>query len=202
MMKLVSSPASPFVRKVRVLIHETGQGDTIEEIPVATTALNPAAEAVAANPLARIPALIRDDGPAIYDSRVICRFLDARVNAGFYPESRLWDVLTLEATADGLMDSAVLISYEMRLRPEDKQFADWIDAQWGKVASAAKVINDRWMSHLRGPLDMSHIAVACGLAYLDFRHDARNWRAGNDALAEWFAEFAQRDSMIATAPEG
>lgn len=200
-MKLVSAAASPFARKVHVLLHETGQTDDVEVRSVATTPLNTDAQVAAANPMGKIPALIRDDGPALYDSRVITRFLDDRAGAGLYPAGRLWETLTLEATADGIMDAAVLMTYEKRLRPPEFQSEDWLDAQWGKIAGAVAAVNSRWMSHLSGPLDMSHIAIASALAYLDFRHDDRKWRKGNDALDDWFAVFAERDSMKASAPE-
>ncbi|WP_204115008.1 glutathione S-transferase [Shimia biformata] len=199
-MQLVYASASPFVRKVCATLHETGQVDDVDLLNVKTTPLTVAQEAAAANPLGKIPALIRPDGPAIYDSRVICRFLDARANAGLYPQNRLWEVLTLEATADGIMDASVLVTYEGRLRPETQQSPDWVAAQWAKVIGALDAIETRWMSHLSGPLDMGQIAVGCALGYLDFRHDARNWRHGHDALAAWYAEFSQRDSMVKTAP--
>jgi glutathione S-transferase len=201
-MQLISSPASPFVRKVRMLLHETGLADQVEELPVATTALATAPEAMAANPLGKIPALLREDGPAIYDSRVICRYLDARAGAGLYPEARLWEVLTLEATADGIMESGVLMVYEMRLRPEGARSAEWVEAQWAKIARVLDALEDRWMSHLAGPLDMAQIAVACALGYLDFRHDARGWREGHPALAAWYEGFAARPAMVETAPVG
>lgn len=200
-MKLVSASASPFVRKVHVILHETGQLDDVEILPVKTTPVATAAEVAAANPLGKIPALIRNDGPAIYDSRVITRYLDARAKAGLYPESRLWETLTLEATADGIMDAAVLITYEKRVRPPEKVFEGWMDAQWSKVERGLAAINSRWMSHLNGPFDMAQIAVGCALGYLDFRHDARGWRKANGALDDWYATFSQRASMIATAPK-
>jgi len=200
-MKLIYAAASPFVRKVCVLLHETGQVDDVELVSVKTSPLASAPEVVAANPTGRIPALIREEGPAIYDSRVITRYLDDRAQAGLYPTARLWEVLTLEATADGIMDSAVGITYENRLRAPEKVSVEWPDAQWGKIARALNVINSRWMSHLNGPLDMAQVAVASALGYLDFRHDARNWRQGNDALAAWYAEFSNRPSMVATAPK-
>ena len=200
-MQLISADLSPFARKVRVLLHETGQLDDVEIVGVATTPINPDAQVAAANPMNKIPALLRADGPAIYDSRVITRYLDARRGCGMYPEARLWETLTLEATADGIMDAAVLMSYEARLRPAEHQSADWIEAQWNKVSGAIAAINSRWMSHLAGPMDMSHIAVACALGYVDFRHGARGWRKGNDALDDWYAVFSERDSMKATAPE-
>lgn len=200
-MQLIYSPASPFVRKVCVLMEEVGLADQIEKLSVATSALNTAPEAAAANPTGKIPALIRTDGPAIYDSRVICRYLDDKAQSGLYPEARLWEVLTLEATADAIMESGVTMVYEARLRPAEKVFDGWVEAQWGKIERALSVINERWMSHLNGPLDMSHIAVACALGYLDFRMDDRGWRKGNDALDDWYAAFSQRASMTATAPE-
>ena len=199
-MKLVSADASPFVRKVRVLLHETGQTDDVELIPVTTTPVNTDAQAAAANPIGKIPALIREDGPTLYDSRVITRFLDDRAEAGLYPAARLWETLTLEATADAIMEAAVLMVYEHRVRPPEQVCDGWIEAQWTKVERALAAVNSRWMSHLAGPLDMSHIAMGCALGYLDFRHAARGWRKGNDALDDWFAVFSQRPAMVATAP--
>ena len=201
-MQLISSPASPFVRKVRVLLIETGQEADVEEIEVATTPIAPAAEVTAANPLSKIPALIRPEGPALYDSRVITRYLDARAGGKLYPETRIWEVLTLEATADALLDAAVLMVYEGRCRPDDKQDKGWLDAQWSKIEGALDALNARWMSHLAGPLDMGQIAVGCALGYLDFRHPDREWRKGRDELDDWFALFSQRDSMRATKPVG
>lgn len=199
-MKLIYASASPFVRKVCVLMHETGQAADIELITVAASPIATPTEVRAANPVGKIPALIRPDGPAIYDSRVICRYLDDRAGAGLYPQDGLWEILTLEATADGLMDAAVLMVYEGRLRPNHMIFDDWVEAQWGKVAGALDALNARWMSHLNGPLNMGQIAVGCALGYLDFRHGARNWREGRGALDDWFAVFSQRDSMKATVP--
>jgi glutathione S-transferase len=199
-MKLLMSPASPFVRKVRVLLREANLLDIVEEVDVSTSPLASNPTVVAANPTGKIPALLRDDGPALYDSRVITRYFDDHDNAGLYPPARVWDVLTLEATADAIMEATVLITYEARLRPADKQFDGWTDAQWGKATRAVSAINDRWMSQLSGPLDMGQISVGCALGYLDLRHDARGWRNGNATLAEWYAQFAQRDSMLATAP--
>lgn len=203
-LQLIHSPASPFVRKVRVTLFETNQQDDVALIRVHTTALATAPEAAAANPLGKIPALIRADGPAIYDSRVICRYLAARgantSDANLYPEERLWEVLTLEATADGILESAVSMVYERRLRPEALVFEDWLTAQWGKVSGALDALDQRWMSHLNGPFDMGQIAVGCALGYLDFRHQDRNWREGRTALATWYEDFAKRDSMLATVP--
>lgn len=198
-MKLHWNPASPFARKCVVCADEAGveleifvRGGTpliIDNMPVEQ------------NPLGKIPALERSGGPAIYDSRVITRYIDAQGEANLYPEARIWEVLTLEATADGIMEAAVLMVYEGRTRPEEKQFPDWVEAQWLKVSRSLDAIEERWMSHLAGPLDAAQIGVACALEYLDFRHEARDWRAGRPQLAAWQAKFAQRDSMAKTVPE-
>jgi glutathione S-transferase len=197
---LLISPASPFARKACVVLRETGLLDRVSEVNVSTTPLATAAEVQAANPLGKIPALLRPDGPAIYDSRVITRYLDAQSGGNLYPQARQWEVLTLEATADAIMEAAVLVVYESRLRPPPQQSADWVEAQWGKVSHAVAAVNDRWMSHLAGPLDISHIAVACALSYLDLLHDARGRQTGAVSTAAWHARFSERPSMVDTAP--
>ena len=200
-MKLSYAPTSPYVRKVMVLLHETGQLDEVEIESIATTPLAPDAALLSKNPLTKVPALERSDGPTLFDSRVICAYLDDRAGGKLYPTgSRRWDTLTLEALADGILDAALLMVYEGRMRPEEKQMPEWVEGQWGKIERACAALNTRWVSQLSGPLDMGQIAVGCALGYLDLRHDARNWRKGNDALAAWARKFDSRDSMQATAP--
>jgi glutathione S-transferase len=200
-MKLYYAPTSPYVRKVMILLEETEKLGDVELINVATTPVAADAALLAKNPLAKVPALERPDGPTLYDSRVITAYLDSRAGDKLYPiGARRWDTLTLEATADGILDAALLMTYEARLRPEDKRMPEWVEGQWDKVARSVAALNTRWMSHLSGPLDMGQIAVACALAYVDFRHDARGWRQGNDSLASWFKEFESRPSMQSTVP--
>ena len=201
-MKLIMAEASPFARKIRVLLRETNQLKDVEEVSVATSPFQVNEQAKAANPTGRIPSLIRADGPALYDSRVITRYLDAKAVAGMYPEAKLWDVLTVEATGDSMMDSAVSISYELRLRPQEKVSSEWTDAQWSKVMGGCDALQSQWMDLLNGPLTMAHISIACALGYLDLRHDARNWRQGHDALAAWFADFSKRPSFLETHLDG
>jgi glutathione S-transferase len=200
-MKLYHSPASPFVRKVVVLLNELEKTEAVELATVTTTALASDASLMAANPLARLPALERPEGVTLYDSRVITAYLDDLFQGGLYPTGpRRWEVMTLEATGDGLMDSAVSMVYEMRLREPAQQSHAWVEAQWGKVEQALDALGTRWMGHLSGPVSMGHISVACALGYLDFRHDARGWRTGREALASWYEGFAARPSMVATDP--
>jgi glutathione S-transferase len=198
---LYHSHSSPYVRKVMVLAHEAGIADQLTIVTGSGTPLDTGTAPIAANPLGKVPALARADGGALYDSRVICQYLDDHAKSGLYPQgARRWDALTLEATADGILDAALLMVYEWRLRPEEIRFAPFVEGQWAKVARSLEVIEGRWMAYLAGPVCIGQIALACALAYLDFRHDARNWRAGCPALAEWFARFTARPSMQATTP--
>ncbi|MDT8857736.1 glutathione S-transferase [Paracoccaceae bacterium Fryx2] len=200
-MRLYHSPTSPYVRKVMVLLHETGQLDAVTLVPVAGTPVDTGSMPIDQNPLGKIPALERDAGGAIYDSRVICRYLDELAGAGLYPAGdRLWDTLTLEATADGMLDAAILMVYEKRVRPEDRHFGPWVEGQWAKVGRALDALESRWIDHLSGPLDMGQIAVGCALGYIDFRHSDRSWRAAHPDLAAWEAGFSARPSMKATVP--
>lgn len=199
-MKLIGSPTSPFVRKCVVALKELGLDDQIEVFAVATTPLASAPEVLSANPLGKIPALVRDEGPAIYDSRVITQFLNAHAGGNLYPDTAKWELLTLEATADAIMEAAVLMAYEARVRQDGERSEAWVEAQWGKAARALDAVEARWMSHLSGPLTITQIGIACALGYIDFRHDARQWRVGRQALADWFEGFSQRESFQTTTP--
>lgn len=201
-MELLIAPASPFVRKARVAVRELDLMEAVTELEVTASPVLEVTEAlIAANPTGKIPALTRPDGPAIYDSRVITRFLNAHAAGNLYPEARLWEVLTLEATAEAIMDASVSMTYEVRFREADKVSADWVEGQWRKVTRSLVAIEARWLSHLSGPLDMAQIGLACALGYLDLRHNARGWRNTAPKMAEWEAIFAQRPSMLDTRPD-
>ncbi|MCC5988044.1 MAG: glutathione S-transferase [Pararhodobacter sp.] len=205
MLTLHHSPASPYVRKVMVLLHETGQTGAVTLVPAAGNPVDPGSMPVGLNPLGKIPALERADGCTLYDSRVICRFLAARSpeGAAFYPPApRLWEVLTLEATADGMLDAALAMRYEQLLRPEEDRLQDWIEGQWAKIMRSLDALEARWTGHLAGPACIGQIALGCALGYLDFRFADRPWREGRPALTDWQARFALRPSMQATLPQG
>ena len=199
-MKLIYASASPFVRKVHVVLLETGLIEDVSLVEVTTTPVNTADQAVAANPTGKIPALILEDGSSVYDSRVICRYLNDRAKADLYPTDAIWKILTLEATADAIMEAAVLMTYERRIRPEDMVYEPWIEAQWAKAERSIASISTDWVEYLQGPLTIGQIGVACALNYVDFRHADRDWRATNPQLADWFASFSERPAMVATRP--
>ena len=205
MLTLHYSAASPYVRKVMVILHETGQAEAVTLVPAAGNPVAPGSLPLGVNPLGKIPALERADGCTLYDSRVICRYLAARSaeGAGFYPPApRLWEVLTLEATADGVLDAALAMRYEALLRPEQSRLPAWTEGQWGKITRSLDALEARWMGHLAGPVCIGQIALGCALGYLDFRLGERPWRATRPALAAWAERFAARPSMQATVPQG
>ena len=199
-MKLVYSPPSPFVRKVTTLIYHANLNDRIELINVKTTALSVAEEARAANPLGKIPVMILEDGKAIFDSRVITRYLDDFAGSNLYPQDKIYDILTLEALADGIMESAVSITYESKLRPQNEQSPSWMEAQWSKVLHAIKALDDGQFQAMDSEMNMGQIAVACALGYLDFRHNARQWRSGHSDLASWNDKMMELPAIIKTIP--
>ena len=199
-MKLVYSPPSPFVRKVTTLIYHANLNNLIELVDVKTTALSVAEEARAANPLGKIPVMILEDGKAIFDSRVITRYLDNFAGSNLYPQDKLYDILTLEALADGIMESAVSITYESKLRPQNEQSPSWMEAQWSKVLHAIKALDDGQFQAMGSEMNMGQIAVACALGYLDFRHDARQWRSGHSNLASWNDKMIKLPALIKTIP--
>ena len=109
-------------------------------------------------------------------------------------------MLALEANADAIMEAAVAITYERRLRPENLWWPEWFEAQWVKIARSLDALEYRSMPLLQGPLNIGQIAVGCALGYVDLRLGDRSWREGRDALATWEAAFAARPAMAATKP--
>jgi glutathione S-transferase len=202
-MRLFHSPASPYVRKVMVLLIETDQTGDVTIVPAAGNPLDPGSMPIAHNPLGKVPCLERPDGPALFDSRVICRYLDDRAGGRLYPPPpRLWETLTLEALADGILDAALLMRYETNVRPEASRSPEWTEAQWAKIVRALDAVEDRWIAHLNGPFDMGQVAMACALGYIGFRHAQRDWRTGRPLLSQWDGRIAARESLASTVPTG
>ena len=199
-MQLIYSPASPFVRKVSVTIHETGLTDKIELLSVKTNALNSAEIAQKANPLGKIPSFLLDDGKKLFDSRVICLYLNTKTGSKLYPHKILWEVLTLEALADGIMEAAVLMVYETRLRPEGKRSEEWVDAQWAKISQSLDELERKGFEAIFGDLNIGQLALACALGYLDFRQNNRNWRDERNFLSDWNDSIQNRASLKSTIP--
>jgi glutathione S-transferase len=200
--KLFHAPPSPFVRKCRVVAHELGLTDRIELVAAAAHPINRDRNVVAQNPLGKIPTLIADDGLVLYDSRVICEYLNALANGRLVPQTgpARWSMLAEQALADGIMDAAVLVRYETVLRPEPLRWNDWITGQMEKVTSGLATIEHR-AAGFADRLDLGTIAVGCALAYLDFRFASLGWRDNRPNATSWFERFGARASMVATRPE-
>lgn len=201
-MKLYYAPASPFVRKVMVTAHELGIVDQLELIPSAVSPVNRNADVLAQNPLGKIPTLVTDDGLALYDSRVICQYLNSLAGGAVIPPegTARWIALRDEALGDGLMDAALLIRYETFARPEELRWQAWIDGKFDAVRTAVLAIEAE-AAHLGDRQDIGVIAIACALGYLDLRNPDFNWRALAPRAAAWFSTYQTKPGFEATAAQ-
>lgn len=200
-MKLYWSPSSPYVRKVMLLAHEAGLADKLELIDGRGTPWSRNPETAAYNPLGKTPCLVPREGPALFDSRVICEYLDSLHDGPtFFPQGEArWRALTVQSVADGLLDAGILMRYES-LRPEAERSASWTEAQKLKLEAALDRLETRWISHLSGPLDIGHLAAAAALGWVAFRKPIPQGLDETPKLKAWHEAFAQRPSMKATAP--
>ncbi|TCK30917.1 glutathione S-transferase [Ancylobacter aquaticus] len=203
-MKLLHAPTSPFVRKVMVVALETGLAERIDIVFNAASPLQRDPELTRLNPLGKIPALLLDDGTALYDSAVICEYLaDLAGDSAIFPVGPArWPALTLQALGDGLLDAAVGTRYESVMRPEPLRWPDWSQAQLAKIAGGLDAVEEMARSGLIDPTlhHIGLITLGCALGYLDFRYADMGWREGRPATAEWFAAFDARPVMAATRP--
>jgi glutathione S-transferase len=200
-MKLRYSATSPYVRKVLVTAIELGLETRIERTPADTR--DPNSGLSHDNPLGKVPALILDDGEVLYDSPVICEYLDSlHQGQKLFPPAgpARWTALRQQALCDGISDAAILRMLESRRRPEALRWPDSIAHQSGKVSRALDRLEAE-AAHLDGPLTIGQIAAGCTLAYLDFRFGDEDWRPAHPKLAAWHAAFAKRPSMSQTVPK-
>lgn len=199
-MKLFYSSTSPYVRKVTILAIETGLESKIERI---TTISGPMGEIAKSNPLGKVPTLLRDNGEAVYDSAIICEYLDG-LNSGKKmipenPEDRI-KVLCLQSLADGATDAGILRMLESR-RPANEQSPSWIKRQQLAFQQSFTVM-DQSVDYFTRDIDLAQISFCATIGWFDFRlSDEFNWRADCPALADWYAAFSARPSVMATEPK-
>lgn len=200
-MKLHWALASPFVRKVMVVAHET---DTVGKLQLVETTVsmgeaNPVVQR--ANPLSKIPTLILDDGTSLYDSRAICEYLDSLHDGPklFPPAPLRWDALRRHCLGDGMMDTLILWRQE-RLKPQERQTAPWLETFACKIDVTLRQLDEEAQELARRPFDIGHIAIGCALGYMDFRFADLGWRKGAPRLTAWHATFEARAAAIATHP--
>ena len=202
-MVLFHAPLSPFVRKVLLVLHETGQLDRVRLQTVNISPVSGDEQLNQDNPIGKIPALRLEDGSVLHDSRVICEYLDSQhVGNPLIPRegSARWRRLTLASQADAIMDAAVSSRYESFLRPEDKRWDGWLQAQSQKIRRGLVDLEQHHLAEIASGFDIAAIGVACALGYLDLRQPEFGWREQQPGLAEWYAQVSQRASMLATVP--
>ena len=189
-MRLISHPFSPYGRKVKITAQMKGVYDDLK-IEQTDTSLPINETLRAENPLSKIPVLILDNGQQIYDSPVICEFLDSlKQSPALFPKagSERWKTLTMGALGDGIIDAAITQVYERRFRPEAKVEQAWLDRQQVKIDGALAVLEANPPAWTTGP-DYGHLTVAVSLGYLDFRHEGK-WRAKHPKMVAWLDKFA------------
>jgi glutathione S-transferase len=196
--KLFYSPTSPYVRKVMAAAIHRGLAGRIEK--VTTNPHQSPPELLAANPLSKVPCLVTDDGFALFDSPVICEYLDSLGEAPpLFPapnSAHRWHALRMQALADGILDAAVLRRME-KGRPRE--------AARDAVMERQRQAIERGLAFLERDLpgkvlDIGGVAVACALGYLDFRFADEPWRASCPKLAAWYAEVSALPAFAETAP--
>ncbi|MET0680761.1 MAG: glutathione S-transferase N-terminal domain-containing protein, partial [Burkholderiales bacterium] len=182
-MKLYISPQSPFARKARVVARETGLAARVEEVPATVSPVKANAEIGRANPLMKVPTLVLDDGSALFDSPVICEYLDS-LHAGRKlfppPGAARWAALKLQAVGDGILDAGILTRYETILRPQELRWADWKSGQREKWQAGLDLL-ERECAALAGEPTIGSITAGCALGWLDFRYGDDDWRPSRPA---------------------
>ncbi len=199
-MKLHWSPRSPFVRKVMIVAHERGLVDCIVCVRTVAAMTKPHAELMQDNPLSKIPTLLLDDGSVLYDSPVICEYLDGLGDAPkLFPAepAARFEALRRQALGDGFLDMLVALRNEReRAHPSQTHMASTAVRKTAVLQSLEREADALGAA----PFGIGHVAIGCALCYLDFRFAAEDWRKGHPRIARWHATFAQRRSVQATEP--
>ena len=198
-LRLHWSPKSPYVRKVLICAHELGLADRLELVRSVAAMSKPNARLMQDNPLSKIPTLVLEDGFALFDSAVICEYLDELGAGTLFPRagSDKWQALRWHAFGDGLLDALILWRNE---RERATPLPALLEAFELKTRAALKQLDDEAQALNETAFSIGHIALGCALGYLDYRFDAFGWRAQAPRLAEWYAEIRTRPSFQTTEP--
>jgi glutathione S-transferase len=188
---------------VRVAALELGLAGRIEEIRIAVAPNKPNETFASSNPLMKIPALDTGEGAVLYDSRVICEYLDSVAGGGrLFPAqgAQRWDALRRQSLGDGILDAGILRRYELALRPAALRWDEWLAGQQRKVELGLDAA-EREAGGWGDAFDIGHLTLACALGWLDFRFGEQDWRGSRPALSAWFARAGARPSMMQTPPQ-
>ncbi len=201
-MKLYWTASSPFVRKVLVAAHEVGVADRIQPEFLRPTPTKADPLLSKENPLNKIPTLLLDDGTPLYDSRVICEYIDSLHDGPKLVSAAgnaRWRTLRLQATCDGILDSAIQTFYERAMRPKELHWADWIDGQSQKARQGLDAL-ERECESFGAEVDLGQICAGITIGWLEFRNALGDVRAEHPKLTRWYEAFRMRPSMQATEP--
>ncbi|MEP6721666.1 MAG: glutathione S-transferase [Variovorax sp.] len=198
-LKLHWSPKSPYVRKVMVCAHELGLLPRLELIRSVAAMLKPNPSIMADNPLSKIPTLVREDGSALFDSAVICEYLNDLAGGTLFPpqEEARWQALRWHAFGDGLLDALILWRNE---REREVPLQALLEAFELKTRASLQMLDHETQALRLAPLSIGHVALGCALGYLDYRFGTLGWRSLAPALANWFETLSARPSFTATEP--
>ena len=199
MMRLHWSPKSPYVRKVMICAREAGVADRLELVRSVAAMRKPNERLMRDNPLSKIPALVLKDGFVLFDSVVICEYLDVLGGGTLFPKhgTDKWQALRWHALGDGLLDALILWRNE---REREAPLADLLAAFELKTNAVLKQLDDEAEALAETAFSIGHVTIGCALGYLDYRFDAFGWRAKAPRLAQWLSDVAQRPSFKETEP--
>ena len=200
MMKLHWSPKSPYVRKVMICVAELDLGSRIELQRSVAAMLAPNERLMQDNPLSKIPTLVLDDGVALFDSAVICEYLDHLAGDSLFPASgpARWQALRWQAFGNGLLDLSILWRNE---RERDVPLPELIDAFQLKALASLRHLDDETSALEQAAFSIGQVSVGCALGYLDYRFAALQWRGHAPRLAAWYGALCRRPSLASTAPQ-
>lgn len=198
-MQLHWSPKSPYVRKVMICAHELALLPRLELVRSVAAMLKPNAELMRANPLSKIPTLVLDDGRTLFDSAVICEYLDSLAGGTLFPKEApaRWAALRWHALGDGLLDALILWRNE---RERAAPLPALLAAFACKTEACLQLLETEVAALRASDFGIGHLTLVCALGYLDYRFDSLGWRDQAPELAAWFAQMQQRPSVAATEP--
>ena len=201
-MKLHWSPRSPFVRKVMIVLHEAGIADRVTLVRTPVAMDKPNLDLLPDNPLIKLPTLVLEDGTAVYDSRVICAYLDGLTGGGLLPSEPKARLLAerRQALGDGFLDALLLFRQE-RNKPAERRTQAWLDAFALKTDAVLAALEAEAPALQASRFDLGLIAIGCALSYMDYRFPDIPWRDGHPVLAAWHQRFAARPSVMRTQPD-